>query len=156
MPIRQTAQSFGFWAVTHGFQRFGLNAGARGGDLSARLTVEPQLRVDPFPSYEQLRAKGTLIPGRVLYSTVNHGAVNEILRSDNFSVGGDHAELPGPLPKLVHRLSDPWAAGPVDPPSMLAVDPPIHGRYRKLVSRAFTARSIHGLEGSIADVVARE
>lgn len=156
MPIRQTAQSFGFWAVTHGFQRLGLNAGARGGDLSARLTVEPELRADPFPSYEQIRAQGILVPGRILYSTANHAAVNEILRSEDFSVGGDHQELPGPLPKIVHRLSDPWAAGPVDPPSMLAVDPPLHGRYRKLVSRAFTARSVHGLEGSVADVVARE
>jgi cytochrome P450 len=156
MAIKQTAQSFGFWAVVHGLQRFGLAAGARKGDLAARLTVDPELRANPFPAYEELRGRGTLVPGRIVYSTVSHAAVNDILRSEHFSVAGDHQELPGPLPKLVHRLSDPWAAGPVDPPSMLAVDPPVHGRYRKLVSRAFTARSIHGLGGSIADVVTRE
>lgn len=155
MAIKQTAQSFGFWAITHGFQRFGLMVGARKGDLAALLTVDPGLRENPFPAYEQLRSR-TIVPGALVYATVNHAAVNEILRSDHFSVAGDHQELPGPLPTWVHRLSDPWAAGPIDPPSMLAVDPPVHGRYRKLVSRAFTARSVHGLEGSIADVVARE
>lgn len=154
--IRQSARSFGFWAVTHGFQRAGLAIGARNGDLAAELTVNPALRADPFGAYERLRARGTVVPGRVVYATVDHTAVNEILRSEAFSVAGDHQELPGPLPALVRRLSDPWAAGPVDPPSMLAVDPPQHGRYRKLVSRAFTARSVHGLEGSIAEVVARE
>lgn len=152
----RTAQSFGFWAVTHGFQRAGLSVGARNGDLAAQLTIDPALRAHPFAAYEDLRARGTIVPGRVVYATVSHTAVNEILRSEHFSVAGDHQELPGPLPRLVRRLSDPWAAGPVDPPSMLAVDPPLHGRYRKLVSRAFTARSIHGLEGSIAEVVARE
>ncbi|MGN6722974.1 MAG: cytochrome P450 [Marmoricola sp.] len=156
MAIKQTAKSFGFWAITHGVQRFGLTVGARKGDLAALLTVDPALRANPFPGYEQLRGQGTIVPGAMVYSTVSHAAINEILRSEHFSVAGDHQELPGPLPGLVHRLSDPWAAGPVDPPSMLAVDPPVHGRYRKLVSRAFTARSVHGLEGSIGDVVSRE
>ena len=156
MAIRRSARSFGFWAVTHGFQRFGLSVGARRGDLAALLTVDPGLRANPFDAYEELRTRGTLVPGRIVYATVNHAAVNEILRSEHFSVAGDHEELPGPLRSLVHRLSDPWAAGPIDPPSMLAVDPPVHGRYRKLVSRAFTARSVQGLEGSVAQVVARE
>lgn len=156
MAIRQSAQSFGFWAVTHGFQRFGLAASARNGDLTAQLTIDPALRANPFDAYEQLRSRGKLVPGRIVYATVDHAAVNEILRSDDFSVAGDHQELPGPLPVLVRRFSDPWAAGPVDPPSMLATDPPMHGRYRKLVSRAFTARSIQGLEGSVAQVVSDE
>ena len=155
-PRKRTAQTFAFWAITHGLQRASLGASARKGDLPARLTVDPKLRAYPFDAYEELRARGPIVAGRVVHATVSHAAVNEILRSEHFSVAGGHTELPGPLPTWVDRLSDPWAAGPVDPPSMLAVDPPVHGRYRRLVSRAFTARSVHGLEGSVAEVVARE
>jgi cytochrome P450 len=40
----------------------------------------------------------------------------------------------------------------MDPPSLLAVDPPAHGRYRRLVSREFTARSVTALETRIAEI----
>jgi cytochrome P450 len=39
-----------------------------------------------------------------------------------------------------------------DPPSMLAVDPPDHTRYRKLVTRAFSARRVAELAGRVAEI----
>ena len=53
---------------------------------------------------------------------------------------------------MLGRVMDPEAFGPMDPPSMLAVDPPDHARYRRLVSREFTARSVTALEPRIAEV----
>jgi cytochrome P450 len=39
----------------------------------------------------------------------------------------------------------PDALGPLDPPSLLVVDPPDHTRYRRLVSRVFTPRAVAAL-----------
>ena len=41
---------------------------------------------------------------------------------------------------------------PVEPPSLLVVDPPEHARLRRLVSRAFTPRAIDGLHQRIRDI----
>ena len=81
-----------------------------------------------------------------MLATVDHAACTEILRGDDFGVAGGHGELPRPLRRLLAAVYDDGARGPVDPPSMLAVDPPSHTRYRKLVSRAFTARAVRALE----------
>jgi cytochrome P450 len=40
----------------------------------------------------------------------------------------------------------------VDPPSLLAVDPPDHTRYRKLVSKVFTPRAIEALRPRIREL----
>jgi hypothetical protein len=42
--------------------------------------------------------------------------------------------------------------GPIEPPSMLAVDPPDHTRYRKLVTRAFSARAVAALRSRVEDI----
>jgi cytochrome P450 len=43
------------------------------------------------------------------------------------------------------KLGGDWALGPAQPPSMLAADPPDHTRYRKLVTRAFSAKKVAAL-----------
>jgi cytochrome P450 len=45
----------------------------------------------------------------------------------------------------VLKMARGGALTPVDPPSMLAVDPPTHTRYRRLVSKVFTPRAIEAL-----------
>ena len=57
--------------------------------------------------------------------------------------------MPAPVRWLIDASSKGAAATPVDPPSMLAVDPPTHTRYRRMVSRVFTPRAIEGLRGRI-------
>jgi cytochrome P450 len=54
---------------------------------------------------------------------------------------------------VLDRVTDPMALSPVDPPSMLVVDPPEHTRYRRLVSKAFTARRV-GRMGDRVEAVA--
>jgi cytochrome P450 len=42
--------------------------------------------------------------------------------------------------------------GPAEPPSMLAVDPPEHTKYRRLVSKVFTARAVAALEPRVEQI----
>jgi cytochrome P450 len=153
LPTR--AKSFGTWTLAHGIPRLGLHGAARRGDLIARLTADPALRADPYPAYEELRARGPVASGRLVRASVDHAVCNAVLRSEDFGVGAGHPELPGPMQRLLGRLYDDRALTPIDPPSLLAVDPPEHTRYRKLVARAFTARRVAGMEKLITDVAAR-
>ncbi len=142
----QTMRSWLTWALAYGLGRSVIKRAARKGDLVGRLEMDPVLREDPFPAYEQLRAHGPISQHKIVLATVDHAACTEILRSDDFGVAGGHGELPRPIRRLLNRVHDDDARGPVDPPSMLAVDPPSHTRYRKLVTRAFTARAVRGIE----------
>lgn len=49
-------------------------------------------------------------------------------------------------------MADPSAPGPVDPPSLLAVDPPPYTRLRRPVSKVFTARALAGLRPRIREL----
>ncbi|MDO9457189.1 cytochrome P450, partial [Nocardioides sp.] len=127
----------------------------RKGDLIARLETDRELRLSPHAALDELRAAGPVVRGQVVWGTASHEAVTRVLRGDDFVVGAGGAELPGPLRRLAPRVLDPWAASPVDPPSMLATNGPDHTRYRRLVSRAFTARAVTGLEDRIRDTAER-
>lgn len=146
-------RSFTAWTLAHGLQRALIKRGARKGDLISRMVMDPGLRVDPFPAYEELRGRGVISANDLISASVDHAVCNEVLRSDAFGTAGGQGELPGPLRWLHHKVIDPDTLGPVDPPSMLAVDPPLHTRYRKQVARAFTARKV-GRMGDRVDAVA--
>ena len=155
MSLRETSRSFATWSFAHGLQRRALRSASRRGDLIARVTVDPVVAADPFSAYEELRRRGPLVTSPIAAATVDHAVAQEVLRSDAFGTAAGHAELPAPVRRLLERITDPWAASPVDPPSMLVVDPPDHTRYRRLVSRAFTARSVGGLQERVEAVAAR-
>lgn len=145
-------RSFTTWSLAHGVQRKALQLAARRGELTALLAIDPVTAADPFATYEKLRPDGPVARGPVICSTVDHAAANQILRSDDFGTAAGHAELPPFLRRLFERVADPYALSPVDPPSLLALDPPEHSRHRKLVSRAFTARRIANLEERVRTV----
>jgi len=152
MPWPDLPRSFLAWTLAHGIQRSLIRRGARKGDLISRMVMDPQLRLDPFPAYEELRARGPISANDLISASVDHAVCNEVLRSHAFGTAGGQGELPGPLRWLHHRVIDPDTLGPVDPPSMLAVDPPLHTRYRRLVARAFTARKVGRMGDRVADV----
>lgn len=135
--------------------RAGLNVRARRGDLVARLTVDPELRANPFEAYEVLREDGPIIRTPVLSATVSHAHVNHMLRSDSFGTAAGRAGLPGPARRLMDRWQDPQALGPVDPPSLLVTDAPDHTRMRKQVAKAFSARSVSAMEDRVHSVTER-
>lgn len=150
--VRDTPRSFLAWSLAHGVQRTLIQRGARKGDLISRLVMDPALRAEPFGAYEELRDSGPIAANGLISATVDHALCNEVLRSDAFGTAGGQGELPKPLRWLHHKVIDPDTLGPVDPPSMLAVDPPLHTRYRKQVARAFTARRVGRMGDRVGDV----
>ena len=82
--------------------------------------------------------------------TVDHKVANDLLRSDDFHVFGLGSNLPKPLQRLADRTK-PDLLHPIQPPSMLSVEPPDHTRYRKLVSSVFTTRAVAALRERVQD-----
>lgn len=132
------------WLALHGFVRGVASIGARRGDPQARLIADPTVKADPVPFYEELRARGPLARGRLAYLTTDHGVVHEVLRSDDFRVISLGSNLPAPMRWLERRACD-SLLHPLRPPSLLAVEPPEHTRYRKTVSSVFTPRAVAAL-----------
>jgi cytochrome P450 len=145
-------RSWATWVLAHGIGKAYLTRGAKKGDPLARLMADPRINADPYAEYERLRAEGPVLKTKLMSGTVSHAAVNQVLRSTEFGVGDGHGELPPLTRRMLGRVMDPDAFGPMDPPSLLAVDPPDHARYRRLVSREFTARSVAALEPRIVEV----
>ena len=140
------------WGVRHGLIRWSSARGARAGEVSAALMVDPAYAQDPFPHYETIRAQGPLYNNGFALSTVSHAVTTTVLRSPDFGViGGFSGNVPRWL-LLAQAAGGRGPLGPVEPPSMLAVDQPDHTRYRKLVSRAFTARAVAALRSRTEEI----
>lgn len=143
------------WMLSFGLPRAMFRAQARKGSLIARLQVDPGLRANPFPGYEDIRDKGIIVRGGPIAATATHSVATQILRSSSFGVSDGQAPFPPLMRRMINAVSDPGALGPIDPPSLLAIDPPLHTRYRKLVTRAFSAKSVTSREEMVQDVADR-
>jgi cytochrome P450 len=141
------------WLAMHGFIRGVAAIGMRRGELQARLVADPTVAADPVPYYEQLRALGPLVKGRVNYLTTDHALAHELLRSDDFRVVNMGSNLPAPLRWLERRTRDDLLH-PLREPSLLAVEPPNHTRYRKTVSAVFTSRAVAALRDRVEQTAA--
>lgn len=131
--------------LRHGLFRRAVGKRAAAGDLGARLMVDPAMFTEPYPYYDTLRAQGKLVHTGLSLTSAHHDVATEVLRSQNFCVG---MRMPENLPVAVRlglKAGGRWSLGPVQPPSMLTVDPPDHARYRKLVTRAFGAKAVAAL-----------
>jgi cytochrome P450 len=160
------------WLALHGVIRGLSTVGTRrGGDPQARLIADPDVRADPTAFADELRDRGPLFRCRAVLMTVDHHVANELLRSDDFRVSALGAGLPSLL-RWVNRKTHPGLLHPIEPPSLLSIEPPDHTRCRKLVSSVFTTRAVAGLrervqqtadqllddldgESGVVDVVAR-
>ncbi|WP_217154655.1 cytochrome P450 [[Mycobacterium] fortunisiensis] len=129
------------WLALHGVVRGISVVGVRRGDVQARLIADPQVRADPAPFADEMRAKGPVIRGRALLMTFDYGVAADLLRSDDFRVSRLGGNLPRPL-RWIADKTDTGGLHPLLPPSLLAVEPPDHTRYRKLVSSVFTTRAV--------------
>lgn len=139
------------WINYHGIVRTALDAGIRRGDPFARLIGSPEGIADPYPLIERLRGEGGIHRMSPTWVTFDHALCREILRDSRFGVGLPSAvRVPGPLRRLGRRF--PIPPNPVDPPSMLMVDPPEHTRLRKPVASAFTPRAIGRLRERVVTV----
>jgi cytochrome P450 len=117
---------------------------------SEPLVYDPyayEIHEDPYPTYERLREEAPLYHNaeRGFWALSRHADVIEGFR--------DHVRFSN-----AHGVSlDPMASGPNAHRTMsfLAMDPPMHGRMRGLVSKAFTPRRVAELEPRIRQI-ARE
>ena len=141
------------WFAMHGFIRGAATLGARRGDVQARLIADPAVAADPVRYYDEVRARGKLVKGRVAYLTADHALAHELLRSDDFRVLIFGSNLPAPLRWLERRTRDDLLH-PLRAPSLLAVEPPDHTRYRKTVSAVFTPRAVAALRDRVEQTAA--
>jgi len=140
------------WAVQSLGPTLALKRSARAGEIGPRLATDKTTWHDPVPWYDAMRAQGELVSGLVVDSTATHAICSEVLRSPVFRVGFTQESLP-PIARPIVRLAfDERYPGPAEPPSMLAVDPPQHTKYRRLVSKVFTARAVAALEPRVEQI----
>jgi cytochrome P450 len=138
------------WLAMHGVVRAFAKQIARRGDPQGRLIADPSVRADPVAFTEELRAQGPIVKCRAVYITVDHKICNDLLRSEDFHVLSMGSTLPKPLQWVV-RHTETGLLHPLEPPSMLSVEPPDHTRYRKLVSSVFTTRAVAALRDRVQD-----
>ncbi len=142
------------WAVRHGLISRAMARGARNGDVTSLLMTDPAFVDDPFPHYETIRSQGVLVDNGTVFNTVSHAATTAVLRSPDFGVVGGPGGRAPRLLRLALAAGGRGPVGPVEPPSMLAVNAPDHTRYRKLVSRAFTAKAVAALRTRTEEIAA--
>lgn len=108
----------------------------------------PTLSSDPYPQYERLRERGPIVFHRALTTWLvsSYELCETVFRSPVSVDRGDLFDVISPWSKL------PTADRSMFTSSMLLVDPPDHTRLRKLVSRAFTPRTIERLEPRIEEI----
>ncbi|MGV0790620.1 cytochrome P450 [Mycolicibacterium sp. XJ1819] len=144
VPVKQRAR----WLALHGFVRALSRIGARRGDPQARLIADPLVRENPAAFADEMRRRGPLVRGRAGLLTFDHQVVNDLLRSDDFRVSSLGGNLPAALQRVVRR-TDPGLLHPIEPPSLLSIEPPDHTRCRKLVSSVFTTRAVASLREGV-------
>jgi cytochrome P450 len=142
------------WLSLHAVVRAAANVSARRGDPQSRMVADPAVRADPIAFYEELRTQGPLVRARISHLAVDHAVAHELLRSDDFRVIVAGGSLPAPL-RWLERRTRSGLLHPLLPPSLLAVEPPEHTRYRKTVSSVFTSRAVTTLRDRV-DVTATD
>ncbi len=119
------------------------------------IAWNPAKQGDPYAYYARLRRQSPVIRARIPtrgpgWVVTRYADAVQVMRDPRFSNDPRNSATP-PLfgfggrfaPKLIKLVGD----------SMICADNPAHGRLRKLVSKAFTPKSIAEMEGSIAQVV---
>jgi len=95
------------------------------------------VRRDPYPVYEKLRAMAPVMPFGTAWVLLDHASVSRALREPDV-FGSEVIPPTGKAPD--------W---------LIFTDPPRHGRQRALIAKAFTPRSVAQLEPQIR-AIARE
>ncbi|MFI0421249.1 cytochrome P450 [Spongiactinospora sp. 9N601] len=120
-----------------------------GFELVGRL-LSPMSRPDPYPVYAEFRALGPVWVEEISSLVVTGFRDCEaLLRDPRLSAERRRLDPPGQAgdhypPDAPPSVRQPW---------FLSLDPPDHTRLRRLVSSAFTARTIARMEDSIARLV---
>jgi cytochrome P450 len=140
------------WLILHRATRTLSMPQARRGSPVQRWMFEPGARHDPYPLFEEIRAQGRIVPAPLMNATADHAIISGALRdSQSFGVALGDAEGTPLLLRWAFRPAEPEMASVIDPPSLLAVDPPTHTRYRRLVSKPFTPRALQQVADKVEE-----
>lgn len=156
MRTRDQIKYWSRWATMHGISRAALLTQVRTLPLAA-LFLGPDRAEKHYRYIEEIRASGSVTPSRaggLIFTDL--ALTREILRDNRFITMAP-TNIPSPILPLafsrwVFARTEPGLPNPVEPPAMLAVDPPEHTRFRKLVSKAFTPRAVSKLEDRVREV----
>ncbi|NUT92445.1 MAG: cytochrome P450 [Saccharothrix sp.] len=119
------------------------------GDPAAKLFGMSPSR-DPYPAYEAVRARGTLVKSRMgLYLTASHELCLDLLRDPDF--GTLPAGALSPVDSTAH-VDGRRLVNPVEE-SFLVRNPPDHTRLRRLVAPWFTPKGLRAQTATVERVV---
>ncbi len=117
-------------------------------DLDSYDPMEREVQQCPFPHYRALRERAPVYhhSRTGMYFVSRLDTVNQVLRdTETFSSQMSNAATVGDS-EVMERVKEISRKGWPRIETMLTLDPPAQTRYRKLVSRAFSARRIAALE----------
>jgi cytochrome P450 len=141
------------WLLGHGIPRATLKLLARWGDPFARLVIDSGHPEHVYQLVEQIRQRGPISPvvggGWV---TADARIVRDVFRDGRCRTVKPRDRTQFRVVEWLFAKTDPGQMSPVEPPSLLVVDPPEHSRLRRLVSRAFTPRAIDRLHDRIQEI----
>ncbi|MCU1643646.1 MAG: Cytochrome [Nocardia sp.] len=141
------------WVVEQGTPRYVIRVRAGRGDPFAQLVGSAGGLRDPYPYIEEIRERGRLVHSPIAWATADYELSRAILRDNRFGIFGARGfEMPSAARRRIDAAALP--PNPVEPPSMLVLDPPEHTRMRKSVSAAFTPRAIGRLRDRVESVTA--
>jgi cytochrome P450 len=115
--------------------------------LLVRL-LDPANRANPYPAYEQIRARGPLLlPEAHLTVFSSFTECDDVLRHPSSASDRMKSTL------AQRAVANGEVERPLGPPGFLFLDPPDHTRLRKLVSKAFVPKVVKALEPDIIAMV---
>jgi cytochrome P450 len=112
---------------------------------------QPGFTDNPYPHYAELRSVDPVHHSPLgLWMLLDYDDVTRLLRDPNLSMDESYAHAT-PLTELIDTTVG--TERPGGEHAMLNVDPPDHTRLRRLVSKAFTPRTVQRLESRIQTMV---
>ena len=119
--------------------------------------TDPQTRQCPHPHYERMRAEDPVhwVESSQEYLVTRHDLVLEVLRDPaTFSSRRTRALMPLTKEELA-RVKAAQDEGHPRLPMLIAADAPDHTRHRRLVSKAFSPRTVAAREDSVRTITTR-
>lgn len=129
-------------------------------DLDGFNPLDPEIMQCPFPHYAAMREQQPVfqVPGLPMYFVTRHDLVLDVVRnievfSNQFqSFSAAEGAFGSMTDEEQEQLRAVMAEGYPPVSTMLTADPPVHSRYRKLVSKAFTPKAIADLRPFAEDL----
>ena len=121
------------------------------GDLAGFNLEDPVVRANPYPYYDRMRAEAPFWPSMVEDNTViltRFADCETVLRDPRWSSNPIHRPSPDGAELDVRESMSAMGSH-----ILLFIDPPDHTRLRKLMSKAFTPRTVEKLRPRVQEIV---